>query len=45
MSNTRAAYKLLERIIRASADLGDVVFDPVCGCPTTLEATLRLERE
>ena len=35
---------LLERIIKASSNPGDVVFDPFCGCTTTLEAAHRLDR-
>ena len=29
---------LLERIISASSNEGDVVLDPFCGCATTIEA-------
>ncbi len=35
---TQKPMQLLERIIRASTNEGDVVFDPFCGCATTLEA-------
>ncbi|MCS1410341.1 MAG: Modification methylase BamHI [Verrucomicrobia subdivision 3 bacterium] len=35
---------LLERIIKASSNEGDVVFDPFCGCATTLEAAHSLKR-
>ena len=49
-SNERLGYAtqkpvaLLERIISASSNLGDMVFDPFCGCATTLEAAHRLGR-
>ena len=51
VSNERMGYatqkplKLLDRIIRASSDEGDVVFDPFCGCATTLEAAHNLSRK
>ena len=41
---TQKPLALLERIIRASSDPGDVVFDPFCGCATTLVAADRLQR-
>ena len=41
---TQKPLKLLERIIKASSNEGDVVFDPFCGCATTLEAAHKLER-
>ncbi len=41
---TQKPLKLLTRIIEASSNPGDVVFDPFCGCATTLEAAHRLER-
>ena len=41
---TQKPLKLLERIIRSSTNEGDVVFDPFCGCATTLEAAHRLGR-
>ncbi len=41
---TQKPVKLLERVIRASTDEGDVVLDPFCGCATTLEAAHRLGR-
>ena len=33
---TQKPEALLRRIIRASSDKGDIVFDPFCGCATTL---------
>ena len=41
---TQKPVALLERIIKASSNLGDVVFDPFCGCATTIEAAHRLNR-
>ncbi len=35
---TQKPLALLERIIKASSNEGDVVFDPFCGCATTLVA-------
>ena len=42
---TQKPLALLERIIAASSNPGDVVFDPFCGCATTVEAAHRLERK
>ncbi len=36
---------LLERIITASTNKGDVVFDPFRGCATTIEAAQKLNRQ
>jgi site-specific DNA-methyltransferase (adenine-specific) len=41
---TQKPLALLERIIRASSNEGDVVLDPFCGCATTLEAAEKLNR-
>ncbi len=41
---TQKPLALLERIIKASSNPGDVVFDPFCGCATTLVAADRLQR-
>ena len=41
---TQKPIALLERIIAASSDPGDVVFDPFCGCGTTIYAATKLER-
>ncbi len=41
---TQKPLVLLERIISASSNEGDVVFDPFCGCATTVEAAHRLNR-
>ncbi len=42
---TQKPLKLLERIIKASSNQGDVVLDPFCGCGTTVEAAMRLRRD
>ena len=42
--STQKPVALTERIIRASSNEGDVVFDPFCGCATTLEAAHNLGR-
>ena len=42
---TQKPLALLERIIQASTNPGGVVFDPFCGCATTLEAAHRLGRK
>ena len=42
---TQKPLALLERIIKASSDPGDVVLDPFCGCGTTVEAAIRLGRK
>ncbi len=41
---TQKPLVLLERIIKVSSNPGDVVFDPFCGCATTLVAADRLQR-
>ena len=33
---TQKPLKLMDRIIKASSNEGDIVFDPFCGCATTL---------
>jgi len=42
---TQKPIALLDRIIRASSNPGDVVLDPFCGCATTLVAADRLDRQ
>lgn len=42
---TQKPVALLERIIQASSNKGDRVFDPFCGCGTTIYAAEKLERE
>ena len=41
---TQKPVVLLERIIKASSNPGDVVLDPFCGCGTTLHAAQNLGR-
>ncbi|MCY4358623.1 MAG: DNA methyltransferase [Gammaproteobacteria bacterium] len=41
---TQKPLALLDRIIRASSNKGDIVFDPFCGCATTCVAAERLQR-
>ncbi|MBC6428806.1 MAG: site-specific DNA-methyltransferase [Cellvibrionales bacterium] len=41
---TQKPLALLERIIKASSNEGDLVLDPFCGCATTIEAAHRLGR-
>ena len=42
---TQKPVALLERIISASSNPGDVVLDPFCGCGTTVHAAQKLGRE
>ena len=42
---TQKPLALLERIITASSQEGDVVLDPFCGCGTTIHAAQKLKRE
>ena len=42
---TQKPLALLERVIKASSNEGDVVFDPFCGCATALVAAEKLNRQ
>ena len=42
---TQKPLALLERIIKASSNEGDIVLDPFCGCATTCVAAERLNRQ
>jgi site-specific DNA-methyltransferase (adenine-specific) len=42
---TQKPEALLERIIKASSNEGDVVLDPFCGCGTTIAAAQKLNRQ
>jgi DNA modification methylase len=42
---TQKPISLLKRIISASTNKGDVVFDPFCGCGTTIYAAHELDRQ
>ena len=41
---TQKPVALLERILRASSNEGDLVLDPFCGCGTTIHAAEKLNR-
>ena len=41
---TQKPLALLERIIQASSDRGDIILDPFCGCGTTVHAAETLGR-
>lgn len=42
---TQKPLALLERVLTASSNEGDVVLDPFCGCGTTIHAAQRLNRQ
>ncbi len=42
---TQKPLALLERILQASSNPGDVVLDPFCGCGTTVHAAQKLGRQ
>ena len=42
---TQKPIALLERVVRASSQEGDMVFDPFCGCATTMVAAEKLGRQ
>ncbi len=42
---TQKPEKLLERIVKASSNKGDVVLDPFCGCGTTVAVAQKLGRQ
>lgn len=42
---TQKPVELVRRIIQSSSNKGDVVFDPFCGCGTTIYAAEELERK
>jgi site-specific DNA-methyltransferase (adenine-specific) len=42
---TQKPQALLERIISASSNPGDLVLDPFCGCGTTIHAAQKLDRQ
>lgn len=42
---TQKPIALLERIISTSSNENDIVFDPFCGCATTMVAADRLQRQ
>ncbi len=42
---TQKPLALLERIIQASSNSGDIVLDPFCGCGTAVHAAQKLDRQ
>lgn len=42
---TQKPEALLDRIIKASSNEGDIVFDPFCGCGTSLSVAKKLNRQ
>ncbi|MEJ7848033.1 MAG: DNA methyltransferase [Pyrinomonadaceae bacterium] len=42
---TQKPVALLERIVAASSNEGDIVLDPFCGCGTTIAAAQKLNRQ
>ncbi len=42
---TQKPLELLERIVRASSNPGDIVLDPFCGCGTAIAASQKLDRK
>lgn len=42
---TQKPESLLERMVKASSNKGDIVFDPFCGCGTTIAVAERLKRK
>ncbi len=42
---TQKPVALLERIVKASSNPGDVILDPFCGCGTTIAAAQKLNRQ
>ena len=42
---TQKPVALLERIIQASSNIGDMILDPFCGCATTCVAAEHLQRQ
>jgi len=41
---TQKPIQLLERLVMASSDKGDLILDPFCGCGTTIMAAQKLKR-
>jgi DNA modification methylase len=42
---TQKPVALLDRIVRVSSNPGDVIFDPFCGCGTTIYAAVKNDRQ
>ena len=43
--DTQKPVALLERVIAASSNPGDIVLDPSCGCGTAIGAAQKLDRK
>jgi hypothetical protein len=41
---TQKPVALLNRILKCSSNPGDVILDPFCGCGTTIDSAIRLDR-
>jgi len=42
---TQKPIELLDRIVQASSNKGDIIFDPFCGCGTTIYSSIKNERQ
>jgi DNA modification methylase len=42
---TQKPLALLERVLRISTNEGDVVLDPFCGCGTSIDAAVKMDRQ
>lgn len=42
---TQKPLELLERIVQASSNPGDIILDPFCGCGTAIAASQKLDRK
>lgn len=42
---TQKPLALLERVLAAGSDEGDIILDPFCGCGTAVDAAIRLDRQ
>lgn len=42
---TQKPVALLDRIVKTSSNLGDVVLDPFCGCGTAIDSAIKLGRQ
>jgi DNA modification methylase len=45
LNTIQKPLKLIERLVKASSNIGDVVLDPFCGVGTTLVACKSLDRK
>jgi hypothetical protein len=42
---TQKPLALLERVLRISTNEGDIVLDPFCGCGTSIDAAVKMDRQ